>query len=275
MQKIIYTNEVDKYINKINPEFINYYKEEQPEIVELFEGFCVIAFELYDINNIFKSPSKIIIYLDKEDLIYMCNSEEDKNIVNKYIVESDTNEHALYLFFDNLLKGNISHLAAIEDRISGVDASIIKEISKKTRDKIMGLRYEILRLKKFYEQFDFIFSELCLNDNELLNKDSLKYFRILKNRYNRLLTKTMNLKEYLMQIREAYQAEVDIEQNRLMKFFTTITSIFSPLTLLVGWYGMNLKMPEFTWKYGYLFVFIITVVICVSWFVIFKKKKWF
>ncbi len=275
MQKIIYTNEVDKYISKINPEFINYYKEEQPEIVELFEGFCVIAFELYDINNIFKSPSKIIIYLDKEDLIYMCNSEEDKNIVNKYIVESDTNEHALYLFFDNLLKGNISHLAAIEDRISGVDASIIKEISKKTRDKIMGLRYEILRLKKFYEQFDFIFSELCLNDNELLNKDSLKYFRILKNRYNRLLTKTMNLKEYLMQIREAYQAEVDIEQNRLMKFFTTITSIFSPLTLLVGWYGMNLKMPEFTWKYGYLFVFIITVVICVSWFVIFKKKKWF
>lgn len=275
MQKIIFTNQVQQYISKINPEFLEYYKEDQPEIVELFEDFCVIAFQLYDITNIFKVPHKIIIYLDKEDLFYMCNSKEDYDIISKYVQESDTNEHALYLLFDNLLKGNTNHLATIEDRISKIDTSIINEVSKKTRGKIMGLNYEILRLKKFYEQFDFIFEELCLNDNDLLTKSCLKYFRILKNRYNRLLTKIVNLKEYLIQVRESYQAEMDIEQNKLMKFFTIITSIFSPLTLLVGWYGMNLKMPEFTWEFGYLFVIIITIIICVLWYIIFKKKNWF
>ncbi len=275
MQKIIFHNQVQQYISKINPEFLKYYKEEQPEIVELFENFCVIVFQLYDITNISKAPHKIIIYLDKEDLFYMCGSKEDYDIISKYVQESDTNEHALYLLFDNLLKGNTNHLATIEDRISKVDASIINEITKKTRDKIMGLRYEILRLKKFYEQFDFIFEELCLNDNGLLTKNGLKYFRILKNRYNRLLTKTINLKEYIIQVRESYQAEMDIEQNKLMKFFTIITSIFSPLTLLVGWYGMNLKMPEFTWEFGYLFVIITAIIICLLWYIIFKKKNWF
>ncbi len=275
MQKIIFTNQVQQYISKINPEFLEYYKEDQPEIVELFEDFCVIAFQLFDITNIFKTPHKIIIYLDKEDLFYVCDSKEDYDSISKYVQETDTNERALYLLFDNLLKGNTNHLATIEDRISKVDASIINEINKKTRDKIMGLRYEILRLKKFYEQFDFIFEELCLNDNELLTKSGLKYFRILKNRSNRLLTKTMNLKEYIIQVRESYQAQMDIEQNKLMKFFTTITSIFSPLTLLVGWYGMNLKMPEFSWEFGYQFVVVITIIICALWYIIFKKKNWF
>lgn len=275
MQKIIFTSEVPKYISKINPEFLDYYKENQPEIVELYEDFCVIAFQIYDVTNIFKAPHKIIIYFDKEDLFYLCNSREDYDAISKYVEMSDTNIHALYLLFVNLLKGNTNHLTTIEDRISEVDASIIKGISKKTRDKIIGLRYEILRLKKFYEQFAFIFEELCLNDSDIIDKKGLKYFRILKNRYNRLLTKTITLKDYLIQVRESYQAEVDIEQNRLMKFFTIITSIFSPLTLLVGWYGMNLKMPEFSWDYGYLFVMIFAALICTLWFIIFKKKKWF
>ncbi len=275
MQKIIFTNQVQQYISKINPGLLEYYKEDQPEIVEVFDDFCVIAFQIYNITNICKPPCKIIIYFDREDLFYLCDSKEDYDIISKYIQESDTNEYALYLLFNNLLKGNTNNLATIEDRISKVDANIINEMNKKTKGKIMGLRYEILRLKKFYEQFDFIFEELCINNKDLLTKSSLKYFRILKNRNNRLLTKTINLKEYLVQVRESYQAEMDIEQNKLMKFFTIITSIFSPLTLLVGWYGMNLKMPEFEWEYGYLFIIIVTIIMCVLWYTIFKKKNWF
>lgn len=275
MQKIIFTHEVQQYLSNINPGFLEYYKEDQPEIVEFFEDFCVIAFQLYDITNIFKTPHRIILYLDREDLFYVCDSKEDYDSISKYVKECDTNEQALYLLFDNLLKGNTNRLSAIEDRISKVDASVINKTSKKTRDKIMGLRYEILRLKKFYEQFDYIFEELSLNGGELLTKSGLKYFHILKNRSNRLLVKTVNLKEYIIQVRESYQAQIDIEQNKLMKLFTIITSIFSPLSLLVGWYGMNLKMPEFTWRYGYRFVIGIAVVICASWYVILKKKNWF
>lgn len=275
MQKVIYTNQIQEYTDKINQTVIDYLNTDQIELVESFPNYNIIAFQIYDIENIFKHPEKIMIYIDKEDLFYLCNTIESYNIIGKYYQESETNEHALYLFFENLLKGNNKHLEIIEDRISKVDTNIINEIQKNARSKIMGLQYEILRLKKYYEQFDFIFEELCINDNELLTKNTLKYFRILKNRSYRLLNTIINLKEYIIQVRESYQAQMDIEQNKLMKFFTIITSIFSPLTLLVGWYGMNLKMPEFTWDYGYLFVIIVTIVICVSWYLIFKNKKWF
>ena len=60
-----------------------------------------------------------------------------------------------------------------------------------------------------------------------------------------------------------------------MKIFTVITTIFLPLTLVVGWYGMNVKMPEYDWTYGYLYVIIISIVLVLVSIYIIRKKKWF
>ena len=58
--------------------------------------------------------------------------------------------------------------------------------------------------------------------------------------------------------------------------FTIITTIFFPLTIIVGWYGMNFaNMPELTWKYGYLYVTALSVFVVILLIIIGKKKKWF
>ena len=90
-----------------------------------------------------------------------------------------------------------------------------------------------------------------------------------------LLNSVMHLREYITQVREAYQAQIDIEQNQIMKVFTVMTSIFLPLTLIVGWYGMNLQMPEFSWSFGYPFVIILSVSVILASVIIFKVKRWF
>lgn len=52
------------------------------------------------------------------------------------------------------------------------------------------------------------------------------------------------LHEYATQISSEYQAQVDIDQNRVMKVLTIVTAIFLPLSLIAGWYGMNFpNMP--------------------------------
>ena len=109
----------------------------------------------------------------------------------------------------------------------------------------------------------------------MISDDYLTYFEVLGNRCDRLLRQVLNLKEYIVQVRESYQAQIDIEQNRLMKIFTLVTSIFLPLTLIVGWYGMNLKMPEFGWEYGYPFVIAVCILVVCIWLFVIKKKGWF
>ena len=78
-----------------------------------------------------------------------------------------------------------------------------------------------------------------------------------------------------MQLRDLYQAHIDIKQNRIMTVLTVVTTIFMPLTLIVGWYGMNFKyMPELEWQWGYPVVILVCVVIAVGSLLFFKKKKW-
>ena len=58
-----------------------------------------------------------------------------------------------------------------------------------------------MRLKKYYEQFEEIFEDLCDNDNDMLSEDYLTYFTVLSNRCDRLLRQVLNLKEYIVQVR--------------------------------------------------------------------------
>ena len=79
----------------------------------------------------------------------------------------------------------------------------------------------------------------------------------------------------LSQTRENYQAQIQIKQSNLMKIFNIIPVIFSPLQLIVGWYGMNLMMPEFKFKYSYPIVIGLCIITIVTLIFIFKKKYWF
>lgn len=275
MQKIIYKTEIQDYSNEIDQSIIDYINSESIETFESFENYDLIAFNWYDVNNNYRKSFKVIIYIDSDDLFFIVDNDNAKSTIEEFIAFSDDNENTLFLFFRNILRGNNKFLEELEMEISELDEEAIKNTSDLMSLKIVKYKNRILSLKRYYEQFEFLFDEICDNDNNLFTKRSLNNFDILHNRALRFISQAVTLRDYLSQIREANQSAISNEQSKLMKLFTLITSIFMPLTLIVGWYGMNLKMPEFTWDYGYIFVIILSIVVSVIWFIIFKNRKWF
>ena len=68
---------------------------------------------------------------------------------------------------------------------------------------------------------------------------------------------------------------LDLKLNETMKLFTVLTAVFLPLTVIVGWYGMNFRnMPELTWKYGYFSVIVLSALVVGVLVAVFKRKKW-
>ena len=66
-----------------------------------------------------------------------------------------------------------------------------------------------------------------------------------------------------------------MKQNRIMTVLTVVTAIFMPLTLIVGWYGMNfVYMPELQSPFGYPAVMVVSLLIVLFCLIFFKKKKW-
>ena len=91
---------------------------------------------------------------------------------------------------------------------------------------------------------------------------------------SRLLSETERLREYCLQVHEVYQSQIDLKQNKIMRILTVVTTVFAPLTLLTGWYGMNfVDMPELQWRYGYLGVIAVSLVITAVCLIIFRRKK--
>ena len=102
------------------------------------------------------------------------------------------------------------------------------------------------------------------------------HFETLEKRLMRLSNVTDRLAEYSMQLREMHQTQVEMRQNQIMQFLTIVTTIFMPLTLITGWYGMNFKaMPELDTSYGYFIVIGVCILIIILEVIYFKKKKWF
>jgi magnesium transporter len=184
-------------------------------------------------------------------------------------------DRLLVAFFERLTMDDAQKLEQIEQEISALEDALITSKKRDCVKEIISLRKRLMAFKRYYEQLLFVLDELQENENEVVPPGALRHFRIYAGRVDRLYHSVLNLRDYVTQVREAYQAEVDIGLNSIMKIFTVITAIFLPLTLLVGWYGMNLQMPEFKWAFGYPMVAILAVVIVAVCLVIFRKKKWF
>ncbi|WMJ22513.1 CorA family divalent cation transporter [Paludicola sp. MB14-C6] len=275
MYKIILADQVDELSPYIEDHIIRNIKNKQIDKFECHLNGYLLSFYWYDILNITQEPIQVIIYFTDDDLFFLCENEECLNKVKAMVKEETSDEKTLYSFFIALINGDTDYLEELEELITDTEDNLLTSHKKECTADILGYRRLLLRLKRYYEQLNKIFEGLVDNENDIISEEHLRYFRILDGRIDRLFAHVLNLRDYVTQVREAYQAQIDIEQNSLMKTFTVVTAIFLPLTLLVGWYGMNLKMPEFTWNFGYPMVIGISILIVIVCIICFKHKKWF
>lgn len=275
MNKTILNTQIDALKPYMEAPIFAQIKTGQVERFESLENVYLISFDWYDIFDQNAEPAQIIIYLSKDHLFFICEDDKLLRKVNTLAKESPENDKVLFSFFSGLMKPDMDYLEKLEDEIAALENNLIVKAKTGCAHSIVMFRKELIRLKKYYEQLNSIFEDLTQNEGGLISWANLRYFVVLDNRVDRLFSTVLNLRDFVTQVREAYQAQIDIEQNGIMKIFTVITSIFLPLTLIVGWYGMNLQMPEFSWSYAYPAVIVLSIVVCIVCIAFFKIKKWF
>lgn len=275
MKKKFLRDELDDYTDDINPSVLNYLKEGQVETFEGFQDFDLIGFDWYDIWGDVETTGQILIYLDAKDLFFICENEDSYRAVLKLFVPGHPNNQTLWLFFRGLFKGAIELMEGIEAEVSRIDDDIADGTEPKLLDSIHDMRDRVMVINKYFRQLSLVLDDVCENENGLIDDRTLQFLSALRNRAEHVLSLSQYLRDYVNQVRDAYSAQIAIEQNNFMRVFTIVTSISMPLTLIVGWYGMNLRMPEFQWAHGYEFVITLSVLVCAAWIGFFKKRGWF
>jgi magnesium transporter len=170
-------------------------------------------------------------------------------------------------FFMALVEEDILYLASLEREIAEMEEMVLQGKTEHFHYRMLSIKKEISRLYCYYCQMTDVGDVLSVKQRICSN---------FLDRVDRIKQEAQSLREYAMQVQDVYQSEISIHQNNIMKFLTVVTTIFLPLTLIAGWYGMNFyNMPELNWQYGYPVVSAISllVIIVSLWF--FKKKKFF
>lgn len=276
LQKVLFTAQVREYVEYLDAGMIDHIGRQMTESFEGFEDCDLMAFDWYDLSGEDYEASQILVYIDREDLFLICEDERSYERCSALLPEGQNNERALYLFFAGLLKGDTARLDGFEVSVTNAEDAALRSSREDYLGGIHEYRKKLLRMKRYYEQLDAILDELVANDNDLLTPDGVRHFSIIHGRVEHFRSEVLNLREYVTQMREACQAQIDLEQNNLMRIFTVIAAVFLPLTLIVGWYGMNFAgMPELSWKYGYPAVIVLSAAVCAALIFWFKRKKWF
>ena len=173
-----------------------------------------------------------------------------------------------------LIEGDSIFLQGYENKLIVMEDKMTKGLQKNFYEKIIRCRKDMLHLQSFLTQLADMADIFRSNTNHLFEAEEKEGFAIFAHRVERLGDHVSLLREYILQIREMYQSQIDIAQNRTMGILTVVTTIFLPLTLLVGWYGMNFtNMPELTWKYGYPAVGVLSIIIIILEIRFFRKRN--
>ena len=184
-------------------------------------------------------------------------------------------ERFLYDFLDQIVIDDLRLMENYENELDSMEQSIIDGEENLPSGRLNDIRSDIRYLRIHYEQLMDLAAEFEENENGFFKIENLRYFRLFINRAERLHEQSMSLRDYTMQLRDLYKAHLDLKQNRIMTVLTVVTTIFMPLTLIVGWYGMNFRyMPELDSRWGYPVTIAVSIIIVVVSLLFFKKKKW-
>ena len=185
-----------------------------------------------------------------------------------------TLSYLIQTLLESLIEDDALDLERLEDKLAKIEENLLRRIPDSFYATVIAYRRELTSLRAFYEQMMNIGDQMQASIGHELDERELAGWKLFVSRCDRLHSHVEMLKEYLLQIRELYQSQIEVQQNKVMTFLTIVTTIFMPLTLIAGWFGMNFpNMLMFQWKYGYLFVILLSVSIVVAEFFYFRSKK--
>ena len=258
----------------------------EPELSEIYTTKAEVnydsltgSFSIPHRDDLSAEDSKFAFVLDEKGIVFIDDSGKASELIESIIKvkkwKFPSLERFIYDFLDQIVIDDLRLMEKYERELDRMEKKMMEGDDDFPSVRLNDIRSDIRDLRIHYEQLMDLGQELEENENNFFKLENLRYFRLFLNRMARLHDTSTSLREYTMQLRDQYKAHLDIKQNRIMTVLTVVTTIFMPLTLIVGWYGMNFRyMPELEWKWGYPVIIAVSLIIAVSSLLFFKKKKW-
>ncbi|MCB5196616.1 magnesium/cobalt transporter CorA [Deefgea salmonis] len=161
-------------------------------------------------------------------------------------------DYLAYALLDKLVDRYFLVLEQLGERCEELDEAINSKIQPEQMVEVQSLRRSLQQIKRSLWPMREMLNVLQRDDADFFHSETQLYLRDVYDHTVQSIETVEALREMISGLQEIYLSLQSQRLNEQMRLLTVITTIFMPLTLIAGVYGMNFDvMPELRWTYGY------------------------
>jgi magnesium transporter len=257
--------------------------DHQPKAEEFDDYLFFTLKMLYRIENGVIDYEQISFVLGKDFVVSFQEKEGDlfdsfreRIRLSQGKVRKLKGDYLLYRLIDIIVDNYYQVLDAVGLQVEQIEEEVYQNPSETNFLKIQKIKKDLLFLRKALYPLRDALSKLTKDESGYIGNEMTKYFNDVYDHVVHLIDSLETYKDLNSGLMDIHINAMNTRMNEVMKILTVFSTIFMPLTFIVGVYGMNFDfMPELHWKYGYLVVWGFMITITVAMIRYFKFKKWF
>ena len=252
---------------------------EHPSKVEVYDDFNFVVSSVFVGERVVRvrlvqGPNVVLSFTEGESSFYDDVAEALRRNVLK--IRSRSSDYLFSVMINELTANYISVAMSIGDDREDLESELIAAADGRGiggrlqihRRRYMDLKRVVLPLRDQY-------TKLLRSDAGLIHAANRPFFNDVNDHLQNASQLIDGCRETLSSLMDLYTANNDMRMNDIMKRLTIVSTIFIPLTFLVGVWGMNFRyMPELEWRHGYAVAWGVMLAVGVAAYFVFRTKRW-
>lgn len=156
----------------------------------------------------------------------------------------DGADHLLYKIIDYVVADYMPIVARIDEEIDEIEDQVFNRPTPGTLERLFALKRVLLAMRRILLPQREVLNKLARDDYAVIDRKDRVFFRDIYDHLVRLHDVNESLRDLVGGALDTYLSVINNRMNEVMKTLTIITTLFMPLSFLVGFFGMNFFLPR-------------------------------
>jgi magnesium transporter len=181
-----------------------------------------------------------------------------------------------HLIIDKIVDDYAPLLESLDDEIDEIEAEVFGAASQRTMARILRIKKNIMTIRRVATYQREMLNRLSRGEFSLITHEEMIYYRNVYDHLVRMTDVADSYRDITSGLLDAYLSVTSNNLNQIMKVLTIISTIFLPMSVITGLFGMNFKyIPGGEWEYGFVGTIAIMALVAGLMLFAFRKKKLF
>jgi magnesium transporter len=180
-----------------------------------------------------------------------------------------------HMIIDEIVDSYTPILDRLDEGIDSIEEDVFHEPTQTTMIRLLELKRNIMTIRRIAMYQREMLNRLSRGEFRLVTSDEIAYYRNVYDHLVRMTEVADTYRDLISSLLDAYLSVTSNKLNQVMKVLTIISTIFLPLSVITGFFGMNFHyLPLANWEHGILVTTGFMVLVAGGMLWVFKRNRW-